>query len=119
MNKTKNSKNPPAPDKARVLELLSENPGATKRDLAKKLGLKGSDRITLKRQIFPFVRTMAVDDVIAMLGTYSRAIVASTDDRARALDDARAALAQRFPGADTIDVPMRAWCWRAARISRA
>ena len=48
MNKTKKTKNTPA-DKARVLELLSENPGATKRDLAKKLGLKGSDRITLKR----------------------------------------------------------------------
>jgi len=49
LNKTKKTKNAPAPDKARVLELLSENPGATKRDLAKKLGLKGSDRITLKR----------------------------------------------------------------------
>ncbi len=44
-------KNTPAPDKARVLELLSENPGATKRDLAKKLGLKGSDRIGLKRAL--------------------------------------------------------------------
>jgi ribonuclease R len=34
-------------DKARVLELLAN--GANKRDLAKKLGLKGSDRILLKR----------------------------------------------------------------------
>jgi ribonuclease R len=36
-------------DKARVLELLAENAGANKRDLAKILGLKGSDRIQLKR----------------------------------------------------------------------
>jgi len=32
-----------------VLELLAERPNATKRDLAKTLGLKGSDRIHLKR----------------------------------------------------------------------
>ena len=32
-----------------MLELLAANPGANKRDLARKLGLKGSDRIQLKR----------------------------------------------------------------------
>jgi len=36
-------------DKARVLELLAANRNANKRDLAKTLGLKGSDRIVLKR----------------------------------------------------------------------
>jgi SAM-dependent methyltransferase len=56
--------------------------------------------------------------VVAMLGTYSRAIIASPDDRATALADARAALDARLPGADTIDVPMRAFCWRADRITR-
>jgi hypothetical protein len=61
---------------------------------------------------------MTVEDVVAMLGTYSRAIVASEEDRSQGLADARAALAARFPGADTIDVPMRAWCWRADRIPR-
>ena len=40
-------KNTPALDKARVLELLAS--GANKRDLARKLSLKGSDRILLKR----------------------------------------------------------------------
>jgi ribonuclease R len=40
-------RNTPALDKARVLELLAS--GANKRDLAKKLSLKGSDRILLKR----------------------------------------------------------------------
>ena len=36
-------------DKARVLELLATKAGANKRDLARLLGLKGSDRIVLKR----------------------------------------------------------------------
>ncbi|HWU55847.1 MAG TPA: hypothetical protein VN175_10120, partial [Rhizomicrobium sp.] len=47
MKKDKRPQNTPALDKARVLELLAQ--GANKRDLAKKLGLKGSDRIILKR----------------------------------------------------------------------
>jgi ribonuclease R len=48
----KNDKKPSntrALDKVRVLELLATNAGANKRDLAKLLGLKGSDRIVLKR----------------------------------------------------------------------
>jgi hypothetical protein len=61
---------------------------------------------------------MTVENVVAMLGTYSGAIVASPDDRAKAQADARAVLEARFPGADTIDIPMRAWCWRADRIAR-
>jgi SAM-dependent methyltransferase len=72
----------------------------------------------IARDAFRFVRTMTVDDVVAMLGTYSRAIVASPDDRARSLAEARAVLEARFPGADAIDIPMRAWCWRADRIAR-
>ena len=72
----------------------------------------------IARETFRFVRTMPVEDVVAMLGTYSRAIIASADDRAQALSEARAALEARFPAADTIDIPMRAWCWRADRIAR-
>ena len=41
--------NAPKLDKDRLLALLAENPGATKRDLARLTGLKGSDRILLKR----------------------------------------------------------------------
>jgi SAM-dependent methyltransferase len=70
------------------------------------------------RETFRFVRTMTVEDVVAMLGTYSRVIVASPDDRARRLAEARAALAARFPGTDVIDIPMQARCWRADRIPR-
>jgi SAM-dependent methyltransferase len=72
----------------------------------------------IAREKFKFSRTMTVDNAVAMLGTYSRAIIASPDDRAQALTDARAVLNARFPGADTIDIPMRAWCWRADRIAR-
>ena len=35
-------------DKARLLALIAEHPGANKRDLARLAGLKGSDRILLK-----------------------------------------------------------------------
>jgi hypothetical protein len=72
----------------------------------------------IAREKFQFARTMTVEDVVAMVGTYSRVIVASPDDRSRRLAQARAAVEARFPGADTIEVPMRAWCWRADRIAR-
>jgi SAM-dependent methyltransferase len=72
----------------------------------------------IARETFRFVRTMTVEAVVAMVGTYSRVIVASADDRARRLAQARSTLAARFPGADTIEVPMRAWCWRADRLAR-
>jgi len=72
----------------------------------------------IARETFRFVRTMTVEDAVAMLGTYSRVIVASPDARARRLAEARAALEARFPGADMIDIPMHARCWRADRIRR-
>jgi SAM-dependent methyltransferase len=72
----------------------------------------------IARETFHFVRTMRVEDAVAMVGTYSRVIVASADDRAQRLAHARAALEARFPGADTIDIPMRSWCWRADRMAR-
>jgi ribonuclease R len=49
LKRDRKEKHTPALDKARVLELLAENAGANKRDLARMLGLKGSDRIHLKR----------------------------------------------------------------------
>ncbi len=70
------------------------------------------------RETFRFTRTMTIDDAVAMLGTYSRFLVASPDDRARRLTEARAALAARFPGADTVEMPMQARCWRADRLAR-
>ncbi|ORW87544.1 SAM-dependent methyltransferase [Mycobacterium sp. IEC1808] len=70
------------------------------------------------RETFRFTRTMTIDDAVAMLGTYSRFLVASPEDRARRLTEARAALAARFPGADTVEMPMQARCWRADRLAR-
>lgn len=70
-------------------------------------------------ETFAFVRTMTLDDAVAMVGTYSRVIVGSAEDRARRLAHARAGLESRFPRADTIDIPMRARCWRADRLARS
>ena len=68
---------------------------------------------------FGFIRPMTISDMVDMLGTYSAVITASPDDKAARLTHARAALEQRFPDAGEIDVPMRAWCWRADRAARA
>jgi SAM-dependent methyltransferase len=69
-------------------------------------------------ETFAFVRTMTLDDAVAMMGTYSRVIVAAPEARAQRLAHARAALEERFGGVDTIDIPMQARCWRADRIAR-
>jgi ribonuclease R len=47
--KKRSETNSPQIDKARVLEALAQNPGATKRDIAHTLGVKGNARIELKR----------------------------------------------------------------------
>ncbi|HTQ14732.1 MAG TPA: ribonuclease R [Rhizomicrobium sp.] len=49
MKTKRNDKITPSLDKARVLEALSKNPKATKRDIAHALGVKGNERIALKR----------------------------------------------------------------------
>jgi SAM-dependent methyltransferase len=67
---------------------------------------------------FTFQRLMTVDDFVGMLATYSGIITASPEDQAATLARVRAALEQRFPGADEIDVPMRSLCWRADRTAR-
>lgn len=67
---------------------------------------------------FRFTRRMTVEDFLALHATYSRVITASPGDRATELARLRAALADRFPGAAGIDVPMRSRCWRADRAPR-
>ena len=61
---------------------------------------------------------MTISDFVAMLGTYSGLITASPQEREAGLARVRAALDERFPGADEIDVPMRSLCWRADRLAR-
>jgi len=67
---------------------------------------------------FTFTRTMAIGDVVDMVGTYSGIITASDTDRAVALARVRASLDERFAGQAEIDVPMRSWCWRATVAAR-
>jgi SAM-dependent methyltransferase len=73
----------------------------------------------IETRSFAFTRAMTVSDLVDMLATYSGVITASPQARAAGLARARASLQERFPGASEIDVPMKAWCWRADRTDRA
>jgi hypothetical protein len=61
---------------------------------------------------------MPVTDIVDMLGTYSEVITASPDLRNIGRARAAAALAEQFPGAAELEMPMRSRCWRSDRISR-
>jgi len=67
---------------------------------------------------FRFTRTIAISDAVEWLATNSAFITASAADRAAGLARCRAALLDRTAGAETIEMPMRSWCWRAERASR-
>lgn len=68
---------------------------------------------------FTFTRTMTVTEIVDMISTYSGLITASPADRADRLGRVRTVIAQQFPDATEIDVPMRSWCWRADRAALA
>jgi SAM-dependent methyltransferase len=68
---------------------------------------------------FEFTRTMPVDDVVDLMATYSAVITASEEERAAQLARVRAELERLFPGASTVDLPLRAQCWRADRVPRS
>jgi SAM-dependent methyltransferase len=72
----------------------------------------------IEGESFTYTRTMPVDDVVEMMGTYSGLLIASDQDRAAILASFRAVLEEEFPGATQIDVPIRAVCWRATRVPR-
>jgi SAM-dependent methyltransferase len=67
---------------------------------------------------FTFTRSMAVDDAVDWLGTYSGMITAPAGDRAAWLADARDALARRAGANGMVEIPMRSSCWRADRVPR-
>jgi len=67
---------------------------------------------------FGFTRAVTVDDVVEWLATNSAFITASAADRATGLARCRRALLDRTAGAETIEMPMRSWCWRAERARR-
>jgi len=68
---------------------------------------------------FRFIRTITVDDAIAWLATNSSLITASAADRAAGLAMCRAVLLERADSDQVIQMPMRSWCWRADRTTRA
>jgi SAM-dependent methyltransferase len=69
------------------------------------------------QESFTFTRPMTAEDFTGLLATYSAVITASEQDRAADLAWVRSELDRLFPGADTIEVPMRSSCWRADRVA--
>jgi SAM-dependent methyltransferase len=72
----------------------------------------------IETSAFRFNRCMTAPDLIDWMMTYSRVITASDQVKAVGRARARAALAEHFPGADLVEVPMRSRCWRADRVPR-
>jgi SAM-dependent methyltransferase len=72
----------------------------------------------IETRTFRFSRPMAPADLVEMLATYSRIITAKPEDRERGRARATAALAELFPGANQVEVPMRSRCWRGDRVAR-
>ncbi len=67
---------------------------------------------------FTFTKTIPVEDFAPMIGTYSRIITASEQERTEILARVRDAVEAEFPGATEIELPMRSLCWRATRRIR-
>jgi SAM-dependent methyltransferase len=66
---------------------------------------------------FTWTRTMTIDDLVGLTGTYSRVITLPPHERRELLDSARLALAGRpeLAGGGRIELPFRATCWRTSR----
>jgi SAM-dependent methyltransferase len=73
----------------------------------------------IETQTFGFMRRMSLPDLVEWLTTYSHVITASDQVKAAGRARAAAALAEQFPGAADIEVPMRSRCWRADRVPRS
>jgi SAM-dependent methyltransferase len=74
--------------------------------------------VNIESATFRFSRRMTVPDLVDWLMTYSRVITASEDVKTAGRERAAAALAEQFPGAEQVEVPMRTRCWRADRVPR-
>ncbi len=68
---------------------------------------------------FGFSRVISVADTLDWLGTASQVLTAGRADRDAGLARARAALLARADDGELIEMPMRSWCWRADRLTRA
>jgi SAM-dependent methyltransferase len=101
-----------APDEAGD---TAEASASRRRHRAVNLPDDGSFR-DVENESFGYTAPMAVDDVVAMLGTYSAVITATDEERRAGLERSRAVVEREFPGQEVIDVPIRSWCWRADRV---
>jgi hypothetical protein len=70
-----------------------------------------------EHDVFSWVRPMSVDELVGNIGTYSRVILLPEAQQALVAETARTHLSERYgaEGAETIDVPFRARCWRTER----
>ena len=78
----------------------------------------GSPFVNIETVTFHYSRPMTPGQIVDMLTTYSAVITADPDLVALGRARGVAALAAEFPGAATIDLPVRSYCWRADRASR-
>jgi SAM-dependent methyltransferase len=100
--------------------LRGETPPPRGRDRTREHSLPtGGEFTNIETRTFRYTRPMSPDDLVDWLTTYSRIITAPADVRERGRARAAAALAERFPGATVVDVPMRSSCWRADRVPRS
>jgi SAM-dependent methyltransferase len=68
-------------------------------------------------QLFQWTRSMSKADLVALSATYSAVITMDEDARRAHLDGMTRFLDEHedFAERDTIDVPMRSYCWRATK----
>ncbi len=68
-------------------------------------------------ELFPWKRSMSKTDLVALSATYSAVITMDDEARGAHLEGMTRFLDEyeEFAGLDTIDVPMRSYCWRATR----
>jgi SAM-dependent methyltransferase len=73
--------------------------------------------LTPETHLFTWTRSMTKDDLVALSTTYSAVITMAEAERQRHLEAMRRFLDTHEPFAQqtTIDVPMRSYCWRAAK----
>jgi SAM-dependent methyltransferase len=68
-------------------------------------------------QLFHWTRSMSKADLVALSATYSAVITLDEDARRAHLDGMTRFLDEYgdFAGLDTVEVPMRSYCWRATK----
>jgi SAM-dependent methyltransferase len=74
-----------------------------------------------ERHDVPFTQPLPVEDVVALLGTYSPVLAMPESDRAAFFDRTRTFLRTHpnLAGRDVIDLPFRTVCWLTRRVPTA